>query len=141
MLAAVAVRQSSDDPLSGLEVGERPRPEPRPGWAVVEVRAAGAQPPRPLVPARGRPARRPAADDPRLRRAGVDEDGNEVIVHAVIAVAGQAGDETLDPGGTLLSELHDGTLAEQVAVPAPQPGAQAGGVVLRPRLPACRRPG
>jgi NADPH:quinone reductase-like Zn-dependent oxidoreductase len=31
---------------------------------------------------------------------------------------GWRGDETLDPRRTLLSELHDGTLAEQVAVPA-----------------------
>jgi NADPH:quinone reductase-like Zn-dependent oxidoreductase len=49
--------------------------------------------------------------------AGVDEDGNEVIVHAVVPSEGWQGDETLDPRRTLLSELHDGTLAEQVAVP------------------------
>jgi NADPH:quinone reductase-like Zn-dependent oxidoreductase len=50
--------------------------------------------------------------------AGVDEDGNEVIVHAVIADpdAGD-GDETLDPGRSLLSEVHPGTLAEQICVP------------------------
>jgi NADPH:quinone reductase-like Zn-dependent oxidoreductase len=50
--------------------------------------------------------------------AGVDEDGNDVIVHAVIgdpAVAG--GDETLDPRRSLLSERFDGTFAERVAVP------------------------
>ena len=49
--------------------------------------------------------------------AGVDEQGREVIVHSVVASQGWAGDETLDPGRTLLSELHPGTLAEQVAVP------------------------
>jgi NADPH:quinone reductase-like Zn-dependent oxidoreductase len=49
--------------------------------------------------------------------AGVDEDGTEVIVHAVIPSDGWRGDETLDPRRTLLSELHDGTLAEKVAVP------------------------
>jgi NADPH:quinone reductase-like Zn-dependent oxidoreductase len=50
--------------------------------------------------------------------AGVDEDGNEVIVHAVIADpdAGD-GDETLDPDRSLLSEMHPGTLAEQICVP------------------------
>ena len=31
---------SADDPLSGLEVGERPEPEAPEGWATVEVRAA-----------------------------------------------------------------------------------------------------
>ena len=38
MLAAYAVSQSADDPLSGLEVGERPDPEPRDGWVVVDLR-------------------------------------------------------------------------------------------------------
>ena len=50
--------------------------------------------------------------------AGVDEAGNEVIVHAVVPSDGWRGDETLDPRRTLLSELHDGTLAEQVVVPS-----------------------
>ncbi len=50
--------------------------------------------------------------------AGVDEDGREVIVHAVIGDPDAGGgDETLDPRGSLLSEVYDGTLAEKVAVP------------------------
>ncbi len=49
--------------------------------------------------------------------AGVDADGNEVLVHAVVASPGWTGDETLDPRRSLLSEVHDGTLAEVVAVP------------------------
>jgi len=49
--------------------------------------------------------------------AGVDEDGNEVIVHSVIASDDWRGDETLDPKRTLLSEKHQGALAERVAVP------------------------
>jgi NADPH:quinone reductase-like Zn-dependent oxidoreductase len=50
--------------------------------------------------------------------AGVDEDGNDVVVHSVIGDpdAG-AGDETLDPKRSLLSERYDGTFAERVAVP------------------------
>jgi NADPH:quinone reductase-like Zn-dependent oxidoreductase len=40
-----------------------------------------------------------------------------VIVHAVVASPDWSGDETLDPRRTLLSELHDGTLAQYVAVP------------------------
>jgi NADPH:quinone reductase-like Zn-dependent oxidoreductase len=48
-------------------------------------------------------------------------------VHAVVPSPGWQGDETLDPRRTLLSELHDGTLAEQVVVPAanmlPKPAA------------------
>lgn len=48
--------------------------------------------------------------------AGVDQDGNEVIVHSVIGTPVN-GDETLDPKRSLLSEVHDGTFAEKVAVP------------------------
>mgnify|MGYP001792589586 CR=1 FL=1 len=53
--------------------------------------------------------------------AGVDPDGNEVIVHAVVASPGWGGDETLDPKRSLLSEVHDGTLAERWAVPRSNP--------------------
>lgn len=51
--------------------------------------------------------------------AGVLEDGTEVVIHAVIGdPAAGDGDETLDPRRTILSELHPGTFAEQVLVPA-----------------------
>src|SRR3712207_1485066 len=47
-----------------------------------------------------------------------DEDGNEVVVHSVIGDPDAGGgDETLDPGRSLLSERHPGTFAERVAVP------------------------
>jgi NADPH:quinone reductase-like Zn-dependent oxidoreductase len=49
--------------------------------------------------------------------AGVDEDGNEVIVHAVISTPEWEGDETLDPRRSLLSEKHQGAFGERVAVP------------------------
>jgi NADPH:quinone reductase-like Zn-dependent oxidoreductase len=50
--------------------------------------------------------------------AGVDPDGNEVVVYGVIANPAEGGgDETLAPKRTLLSELHPGTLADFVAVP------------------------
>ena len=60
--------------------------------------------------------------------AGVDEDGNEVVVHAVIGdPARGGGDETFDPKRSLLSEVYDGTLAERVTVPrrnlVPKPAA------------------
>src|SRR5689334_8387787 len=117
MLAAYAASQSATDPLSGLVIGERPDPQPRPGWSVVTLKAAGLNH-HDVWSLKGVGL---AAD--RLPMvlgcdgAGVDEDGNEVIVHAVVASEGWRGDETLDPRRTLLSELHDGTLAEQVAVP------------------------
>ena len=49
--------------------------------------------------------------------AGVDEDGNAVVVHAVVGDASFGGDETLDPRRSLLSEKYDGTFAERVVVP------------------------
>ncbi|MEY3020782.1 MAG: hypothetical protein RLZZ272_1766, partial [Actinomycetota bacterium] len=48
--------------------------------------------------------------------AGTTDDGRAVIVHAVLSQVG-GGDETLADDRTLLSEVHDGTLAERVAVP------------------------
>jgi NADPH:quinone reductase-like Zn-dependent oxidoreductase len=47
----------------------------------------------------------------------VDGEGRDVVVHAVIPSPDWSGDETLDPRRTLLSEKHQGTLAEQVIVP------------------------
>ena len=49
--------------------------------------------------------------------AGVDEDGNEVVVHAVVSEPSWSGDETLDPKRSLLSERYQGTFADRVAVP------------------------
>ncbi len=49
--------------------------------------------------------------------AGLDEDGNEVLVHAVISSDDWRGDETFDPKRSLLSEQHQGALAQRVAVP------------------------
>lgn len=117
MLAAYAVSQSSDDPLSGLEVAERPDPEVRDGWVVVELKTCALNH-HDVWSLRGvglAPDRLPMVLG--CDGAGVDPDGNEVLVHAVIPSEGWQGDETLDPRRTLLSELHDGTLATKVAVP------------------------
>ncbi len=114
MTAAAA---NPDDPLAGLVVGDRPPPEAPDGWTVVSVRAASLNH-HDLWTLRG-----VGIKEERLPivlgcdAAGVDRDGNEVIVHAVVASPGWSGDETLDPRRSLLSEVYDGTLAEQVAVP------------------------
>ncbi len=118
MLAAYAAAQSATDPLSGLVVGERPDPEPREGWSVVTLRAAALNH-HDVWSLRG--VGLPADRLPMVLGcdgAGVDEAGNEVVVHAVVASDGWHGDETLDPRRSLLSEVHDGTLAEKVLVPS-----------------------
>ncbi|MEO6791558.1 MAG: zinc-binding dehydrogenase [Ornithinibacter sp.] len=117
MLAVTAVSQSATDPLSGLEVGERPEPVAPEGWTTVRLRAAALNH-HDVWSLRG--VGLPADRLPMVLGcdgAGVDADGNEVVVHAVIASPGWAGDETLDPRRSLLSEVHDGTLAEVVVVP------------------------
>ena len=117
MLAAYAARTDADDPLSALEIGDRPEPEPRDGWTVVDVRAASLNH-HDIWSLRG-----VGLPEDRLPMilgcdaAGLDEEGNEVIVHSVIATDGWRGDETLDPKRSLLSELYQGTFAERVAVP------------------------
>lgn len=118
MLAVYAARQSSDDPLSGLEVGDLPEPQAPDGWVTVDVRTAALNH-HDVWSLRG--VGLPAGRLPMILgcdAAGTDEDGNEVIVHAVVPTAGWTGDETLDPRRSLLSEVHQGTLAEKVVVPA-----------------------
>lgn len=117
MLAAYASHLNPDSPLSALAVGEQPEPEPADGWTTVTVRAASLNR-HELWALRG-----VGLDESQLPMilgtdaAGVDSDGNEVVVHSVISDPDWRGDETLDPARSLLSERYQGTLAEQVAVP------------------------
>lgn len=118
MLAAIAVSQSDTDPLSGLVLRDVPTPVPEPGWSVVRVVASSLNM-HDLWTLRGighPPDRLPITLG--CDAAGYDEDGNEVIVHPVIAdVDAGMGDETFDPNRALLSEWHDGAFAEHLTVP------------------------
>jgi NADPH:quinone reductase-like Zn-dependent oxidoreductase len=118
MQAVFVSTPAPDDPLSVLEVGDRPEPElPDEGWTTVQVKAASLNH-HDLFSLRG--VGLPQERMPMVLgcdAAGLDEDGNEVVVHAVISSPGWTGDETLDPKRSLLSEVHQGTLAERVAVP------------------------
>jgi NADPH:quinone reductase-like Zn-dependent oxidoreductase len=128
MFAVTAARFDADNPLAGLELGERPDPSPPEGWGTVTVKAASLNH-HDVWTLRGVGI---SAD--RLPiilgcdAAGVDGTGREVVVHTVIGdpdVGG--GDETLDPARSLLSERYDGTFAERVTVPRrnllPKPAA------------------
>jgi NADPH:quinone reductase-like Zn-dependent oxidoreductase len=117
MFAVYADRFSKDDPLSALQVGERPDPEVPDGWTTVTVKAASLNH-HDLFSLRGVGLREEAL--PMILgcdAAGYDEDGNEVVVHAVISDPSWSGDETFDPKRSLLSERYQGTFAEKVAVP------------------------
>lgn len=114
MFAITCTGFSRDDPLSGLVLGDHPDPEPPPGWEVVEVRTASLNH-HDLWSLRG-----VGLAEERLPivlgcdAAGVTRDGREVIVHSVISDPGA--DETAD--FSILSERHDGTFADRVAVPS-----------------------
>lgn len=112
MRAAFASTFDADNPLAALSVGDRPEPvHPADDWVTVEVRAtslnrhdlwslAGVG----LV----------AEQLPMILgcdAAGVDPDGNEVVVYPVVV-------DPADPRGvSILSERFPGTLADRVAVP------------------------
>jgi NADPH:quinone reductase-like Zn-dependent oxidoreductase len=115
MFAAYAARIDRDDPLSGLELGERPEPELRPGWSVVTVKAASLNQ-HDLWSLRG--VGLPEERLPMILgcdAAGVDEHGNEVIVHSVIGQSGHG--VAPDESRSILTERYQGTFAERVAVP------------------------
>ncbi|MBZ5734279.1 zinc-binding dehydrogenase [Nocardioides sp. TRM66260-LWL] len=117
MFAVYAESFSSDDPLSALRVGERPDPVAPDGWTTVTVKAASLNH-HDLWSLRGVGLKQEQL--PMILgcdAAGLDEDGNEVVVHAVISDPAWTGDETLDPRRSLLSERHQGTLADKVVVP------------------------
>src|SRR6478736_3367001 len=105
--AVTAARIDRDNPLTGLEVGERPDPSVPDGWTTVRLKAAALNH-HDLWSLRG-----VGLGEDQLPMilgcdgAGVTADGDDVVVHAVIgdpAVAG--GDETMDPKRSLLSEKY-----------------------------------
>ena len=125
MFAVYADSFSADDPLAGLVVGERPDPDVPDGWTTVTVKAASLNH-HDLWSLRGVGLKEESL--PMILgcdAAGLDEDGNEVVVHAVVSDPSWSGDETLDPKRSLLSERHQGTFATRVAVPR-------GNVVAKP---------
>ena len=120
MFAVYAQSFSSDDPLAGLVVGERPDPrelgEVPDGWTTITVKAASLNH-HDLFSLRGVGLKQEQL--PMILgtdAAGLDEDGNEVVVHGVISDPGWTGDETFDPRRSLLSERYQGAMAERVAI-------------------------
>ncbi len=128
MFAVTAASFDAENPIAGLVLGEHAEPVPPDGWTTITVRAASLNH-HDVWSLRGVGL---SAD--RLPMilgcdaAGTDEDGNDVVVHAVVGdPLAAGGDETFDPARSLLSERHDGTFAERLAVPRrnllPKPAA------------------
>jgi NADPH:quinone reductase-like Zn-dependent oxidoreductase len=117
MFAVYADSFSSEDPLSALRVGERPDPVAPDGWTTVTVQAASLNH-HDVWSLKGVGLKEESL--PMILgcdAAGYDEDGREVVVHAVVSDPSWTGDETLDPRRSLLSERHQGTFADKVVVP------------------------
>ena len=117
MLAAYVESFNSENPLAALVVGQRPAPTVPQDWAVVQVKAASinhhdvwslrgvglTQDKLPMILG--------------VDAAGLDEDGNEVVVHPIINSPDWRGHEMADPGLSAPSERYQGALAERLAVP------------------------
>lgn len=113
MRAVYADSVNPHDPLAGLVVGERPDPVPAgPDWVAIDVRYSSLNH-HDLWSLRG--VGLPADRLPMILgcdAAGIAPDGTEVVVYAVVPDPG-------DPRGfSLLSEHHQGTLADRVTIPA-----------------------
>jgi NADPH:quinone reductase-like Zn-dependent oxidoreductase len=118
VLAAALITPDFKAPLDSFEVAERADPEPPHGWTIVTLKAASLNH-HDVWSMRGvgvRPEWLPCVLG--SDGAGIDADGNEVIIHPLLAdpIRG-GGDETLDPKRRMLSDGIDGTFAERVAVP------------------------
>jgi NADPH:quinone reductase-like Zn-dependent oxidoreductase len=118
MLALSLVRTSATDPLSAIAIAERDTPIAPEGWTTVDLRAASLNH-HDVWNMRGvgvRPEWLPCVLG--SDGAGVDADGNEVIVYPLLADPDAGGgDETLDPRRRMLSDGIDGTFAQRIAVP------------------------
>ncbi|MBR7829868.1 zinc-binding dehydrogenase [Actinospica sp. MGRD01-02] len=118
MYAVYAQSIEKDAPLKGLGFGELPEPAElaaRPGWTTVTLKAAALNH-HDLWSLRG--VGLPAERLPMILGcdgAGVDEDGNEVVVHAVLGEHGRGVPEGERP--SILTERYPGTFAERLAVP------------------------
>ena len=117
MFSVYAAEPHQDDPFAGLQLGERPLPEVPADWSRVQVKAASLNR-HDLWTLRGvgiKPEQFPMILG--CDGAGITDDGRSVVLYPIIGTPGYSGDETTDPGRTLLTEKFQGTLAEYVAVP------------------------
>lgn len=118
MRAVFAESQNFDDPLAGLRVADVPAPVVEPGWTVVQVKAASLNH-HDLWSLRGiglEPERLPMVLG--CDAAGLDANGNPVVVYPIVTDDPNAVDETLGRDRSILSERYPGTFADQVAVPS-----------------------
>ncbi len=118
MFAVYAAEPNPDAPLDALVVGERPDPDVPDGSVAVHVEAASLNM-HDLWTLQGVGIKR--EQFPMILGcdgAGRLDDGTEVVIYPVVGDPAVAGDETLDPKRSLLTERLQGTFADVVVVPA-----------------------
>jgi len=135
MLAAYAARTDRDNPLAALEIGDRPLPEPPPGWALVRVAGASLNhhdlwtlrgvSSRPVEPPQvlGCDVAGTVAGYGPERPPDAPAEGTRVVAHSVIGCGACVACRDLEPlfcrDFAMYSEgPFQGTLAEYVPVPA-----------------------
>ena len=117
MQRAVATQVANGPVADVIEVVTEDDRAPRPGWTVVEVKAAALNR-HDLWAIRGAgvtPDRFPLGLGSDV--AGVTAEGREVLVHALVAPNASGAGELLDPGRVMLAEATTGACATRVAVP------------------------
>jgi NADPH:quinone reductase-like Zn-dependent oxidoreductase len=117
MKRAVASAIATGSAAEVIDVITDTDPEPRPGWTVVDVKAAALNR-HDLWSIRGVgvPADRfPLGLGSDL--SGITSEGREVLVHALVADPSAPGGELLDPRRVMLAEATTGACAQQILVP------------------------
>jgi hypothetical protein len=119
MFAVYAARPNPEDPLASLVVGDRPEAEVPDGWVRVKISHASLNR-HDLFTLRGITAQPDPIPFPMILGndgAGTLDDGTPVVIYPVMGSDDWRDDETLDPGGHILSERVPGTFSDYVAVP------------------------
>lgn len=119
MFAVYASHAEPENPLSALQVGERPEPGEREGWVRVKMSHASLNR-HDLFTLRGITAHAGGIPFPIILGndgAGTLDDGTPVTIYPVMGSDDWRDNETLDPHWHIFSELVPGTFADFVAVP------------------------
>ena len=119
MFAVYASHANIDDPLEALTIGERPYPIFSDGWVRIKITHASLNR-HDIFTLRGITGQPQPIVFPMILGndgAGTLDDGTPVVIYPVMGADDWYGDETLDPGWHIFSELKQGTMADYVAVP------------------------
>lgn len=119
MFAVYATHAAPDDPLSALQIGQRPELDRPEGWVRVKVSHASLNR-HDLFTLLGISGHPEGITYPIILgndAAGTLDDGTPVVIYPLMGSDDWRGDETLDPGWHIPSEFIHGTFADYVVVP------------------------